>query len=99
MEIIDRNGNPLLFIEKETGMFYISAMIRDKGKNATNMLNGTELQKYIGAIQIEYNLTRDQVCALRLSPDGANLNAACYVKRAGRSKMRPLIRKKSIVLW
>jgi hypothetical protein len=71
-ELIDSNGTPLLLIEKETSMFYVSAMIRKHGKHATNMINGAEFQEYIAIIQDQYGLTREQVCTLRLSPDGNN---------------------------
>ena len=71
-EIIDDDGTPLLLIEKDGGMFYVSRIINKSGKHATKLINSAGMQEYICAVQSEYGLTNEQVCDLRLSPDGNN---------------------------
>ena len=77
-EIIGDDGEPLLFIEKETGMFYVSSMAAKFDKDSHAIMNTKGIKKFIDEVKLLFNLTQEQAMEKRLSPHGTNNGYYCH---------------------
>ena len=78
-ELVESDGTPLLFVEKSTGMFYVSQIARKYSKQKPNkIVKADNFREYVEEVKAQFNLSEEQAIECRLSPDGNNDGYYCH---------------------